>query len=357
MRYSVFSVQDHYPGRDRSIAELYGQVVEMAERADALGYDTFFVAEHHFHEYGVVPNPAVMLAALAQRTRRIRLGSAICILTFHDPLVVAESYAMVDVLSGGRLVYGVGSGYLKHEFAGFRVEGADKRQRFDETLMLVRRLLAGERVTHAGRFHAIDGVELNVQPLQGPHPPMFVAILAREAAYHVGKQGHHMLTVPYASVDALDDVASIDTEYRRGAREGGHDELEAVYTFHCHVAESDEACRRAAAEAFDLYVDTRLYAKKQTYEDIMRSGLGLFGSVDTVAEKLVRLHAMGVRHVSLLHNFGLMPQQTVLASMQRFAEEVMPRVRRALAKPEASGYRTRDESPLPCSSDTRARTA
>lgn len=349
MRYSLFSVQDHYPARERTVTELYGQVLEMAECADELGYDTFFVAEHHFHEYGVVPNPAVMLGAIAQRTHRIRLGSAICILTFHNPLAVAESYAMVDVLSKGRLVYGVGSGYLRHEFAGFGVDGADKRARFDETLMLVRSLLSGECVNHAGRFHTIGGVALNVRPVQRPLPPLYIAILAREAAYHVGLQGQNMLTVPYASVDAFAAVAQIEAEYRRGEFESTQRGLDAIYTFHCHVAESDEACRRNAAGPFDLYVDTRLYARKQTYDDVMRSGLALFGSADTVTEKVLALHDMGVRHVSLLHNFGMMPQQLVLDSMRRFAAEVMPRVRRTLAAREECASRKQDASPLPCS--------
>ena len=100
MRLSIFSVQDHYPASARTLPQLYGQVIAQAELADRLGYDTFFVAEHHFHEYGAVPNPSVMLSTLAQRTKRLRLGSAISILTFHHPLTVAESYAMVDVLSG-----------------------------------------------------------------------------------------------------------------------------------------------------------------------------------------------------------------------------------------------------------------
>src|SRR3954471_4340932 len=165
MRLSIFSVQDHYPAAARSVAQLYAEVIAQAELAEALGYDTFWVAEHHFHEYGVVPNPAVMLAALAQRTKRLKLGTAISILTFHHPLTVAESYAMVDVLSGGRLVYGVGSGYLAHEFAGYAIDPAEKRDRFDENLAVVKRLLAGERVSARGHFHTIDAVQLNVQPL------------------------------------------------------------------------------------------------------------------------------------------------------------------------------------------------
>ncbi len=144
-RTSIFSVQDHYPGRGRSIAQLYEQVLAQAEFAEAEGYDTFFVAEHHFHEYGVVPNPLIMLSAMSQRTRRIRLGTAISILTFHDPLTVAEGYAMVDVLSGGRLTLGVGSGYLKHEFEGYGIHPAEKRERFDENLAIVEKALAGPR--------------------------------------------------------------------------------------------------------------------------------------------------------------------------------------------------------------------
>jgi alkanesulfonate monooxygenase SsuD/methylene tetrahydromethanopterin reductase-like flavin-dependent oxidoreductase (luciferase family) len=337
MRLSIFSVQDHYPSSARTLPQLYEQVVAQAELADRLGYDTFFVAEHHFHEYGAVPNPAVMLSTLAQRTRRLRLGSAISILTFHHPLTVAESYAMVDVLSGGRLVLGVGSGYLKHEFEGYHIDGAEKRERFDENLAIVKRALAGERITFNGKFNTLDAVQINVLPLQRP-VPIYVAILAKVGAYHVGRQGNAILCVPYASVDSFDEIGPMIAEFRRGRAEAGlpPSDEDGAYCLHTHVAASDEACQREAAEAFDLYVATRLYAKKQTYGDIQRSGLGLFGSVDTVAAKMVRLYDMGVRHVLALQNFGLMAPDLVHNSMRLMAEEVMPRVQRALAKRRAA---------------------
>src|SRR5256714_13090235 len=150
MRYSIFTVNDHHPRLARTVAQLYAQVMRQCELAEALGYDTFFCAEHHFHEYGVVPDPAVMLAALAQRTKRIRLGTAICILTFHDPRHIAESYAMVDMMSAGRLVFGVGSGYLAHEFVGYGKEGKEKRDRFNENLDIGKRLMAGQPLSHNG---------------------------------------------------------------------------------------------------------------------------------------------------------------------------------------------------------------
>jgi alkanesulfonate monooxygenase SsuD/methylene tetrahydromethanopterin reductase-like flavin-dependent oxidoreductase (luciferase family) len=333
MRISIFSVQDHYPTRERTLAQLYEQVIGQAELADRLGYDTFWVAEHHFHEYGAVPNPAVMLAAIAQRTKRLKLGTAISILTFHNPLTLAENYAMVDVLSGGRLIYGVGSGYLAHEFAGYRIDPAEKRERFDETLAAVRRLLSGERVSAKGKYASIDAVQINVLPLQ-PEVPVYVAILRKEAAYFVGKQGHNMLCVPYASLEGFEEISALIAEFRRGREESGSPagDNSAAVTLHTHVAGTDAKARENAEAAFNLYVDTRLYAKKSTYADALQNGLHLFGSVETIADKLIALRRMGVEHVMALQNFGLLPEPLVRQSMERLMLEVMPRVRAATLK-------------------------
>jgi len=195
-------------------------------------------------------------------------------------------------------------------------------------LAAVKRLLAGERVTAHGRFHSIEAVQLNVRPLQR-EVPLYVAILRKEAAYFVGKQGHNMLCVPYASLERFEDIATLLAEYRKGRAESGSPagENSAAVTLHTHVAESDTQARRNAEQPFNLYVDTRLYAKKSTYDDAMRNGLHLFGSVETVTDKLMALHRMGIDHVMALQNFGLMPQPLVRQSMERMMLEVMPRVR------------------------------
>lgn len=339
MRYSVFSVQDHYPWKERTVPELYQQVVAQAELAEELGYDTFYVAEHHFHEYGVIPNPPVMLGHLAHRTRRIRLGSAISVLTFHNPLSNAEQYAMADVLSNGRVVLGVGSGYLKHEFEGYRVDPTEKRERFDENLELLRRLLSGERVNFQGKYNTIDDVQLNVLPIQKPTPPIQVAILNRVAAYHIGLRGQPVISVPYASVDHWEEIGDLVAEYQKGRAEGGHAPAgpdDVMITLHTHVGDSAEAVRRAMEAPFDLYVETRLYAKRRTYDDILESGLSLFGSVSEVVDKLEQLYSWGVRHVMLLQNFGLLAPERVERSMRRIAEEVMPQLHERLAQRKAA---------------------
>ncbi|MEO7404344.1 MAG: LLM class flavin-dependent oxidoreductase [Burkholderiales bacterium] len=326
MRYSVFSVNDHHPNGGRSIPQLYEQVIKQCELGEALGYDTFFCAEHHFHEYGVVPDPAVLLSAVAQRTKRIRLGTAISILTFHDPRRIAETYSMLDMMSGGRLVFGVGSGYLAHEFVGYDRDPKEKRDRFNENLDIVKRLMAGETLTYDGQFSKSEKVTLNVRPHQGRVPPIHVAVLVRDGAYHVGKQGNRIFTVPYASCNDFDDIGTMMKEYRRGQAEAGHAASpdDHVFTLHAYVARTDDEAFTQCKAAYDLYVDTRLYAKKHVYEDILENGICLFGSVETVAKKMCRLHEMGIRHVATMHNFGDMPVAQVERSMTLLAREVMP---------------------------------
>jgi len=328
MRYSVFSVNDHHPLLPRTVPQLYQQVMRQCELSEALDYDTFFCAEHHFHEYGVVPDPAVMLSALVQRTRRIRLGTAISILTFHDPRRIAETYAMLDMMSGGRFVFGVGSGYLAHEFTGYDSDPAQKRDRFNENLDLVKRLLAGETLSYQGRFSKSDKAVLNVLPHEGRVPPVYVAVLAREAAFHVGRQANRIFTVPYASCRDFDDIGTMLAEYRKGLAEAGlsANDDDHVFTLHTHVARSDEEAKAQCKEAYDRYVDTRLYAKKHLYEDIIANWICLFGSVDTVAGKVRRLRDMGVLHVATLQNFGALAPELVESSMTLFAREVMPKI-------------------------------
>lgn len=332
MRLSLFSVQDHHPDHPRTIPQLYAEVIEQAELGDRLGYQAFFSAEHHFHPYGVVPDPLLLLSAISQRTRRIRLGSAISTLTFHDPRTAAESFAMTDVLSGGRFILGAGSGYLKHEFDGYGIDPQEKRDRFDECLNVVERLLAGERVTFAGKYSRLDEVAINVLPIQKPMP-VYVAILRKEGAYHVGLQGRGLLTVPYGSLDRVDEIGPMLAEFRRGREEAGEKAVplpdaigESVVCLHTHVAETDAEARRVASASFDLYVATRLYAKRMVYDDILRSGICLFGSVDTVTHRLCALAELGVDHVMTMQNFGALPAPEVERSMRLMIDEVLPKV-------------------------------
>jgi alkanesulfonate monooxygenase SsuD/methylene tetrahydromethanopterin reductase-like flavin-dependent oxidoreductase (luciferase family) len=228
---------------------------------------------------------------------------------------------------------GVGSGYLSHEFEGFGTDVSEKRERFDSSIDVIRRAWAGERVEHEHAWFSTRGAQLKVLPVQRPSPPIYVAVLRREAAYHVGRRGDRVMAVPYATVDAMDDIGALLAEYRAGLSEGGHTEPQdaALVALHAHVAATDEEARAQAARAFDLYVQTRLYTRHQEYDDILRSRLALFGSVETVSDQLVELHDLGLRHVMLMMNFGGLEQRHVQGSMRLMVDEVAPRVAARIA--------------------------
>ncbi|GIX46394.1 MAG: luciferase [Candidatus Tectimicrobiota bacterium] len=326
MRFSVFSVTDHYPEEPRSIRDFYAQLLDEMVLAEELGFSAYFVAEHHFHEYGIVPSPPVLLGAAAQRTSRLGLGVAVSVLPFHHPLAVAEEYAMVDQLTNGRLVLGVGSGYLQHEFAGFGMGPWEKRFRFDEALAIMLKAWEGEPFSYHGVYYHVHNTRLAVTPLQRPHPPLWIAILRAEAAYHVGKQGRYLMLVPYATCDTQADLQGVIAQYAQGyAASGSGTPPDVAVALHTYVSTSPAAARAEAEAALDRYVRTRLYARRRSYDELEQAGLILFGDPDTVAARIEALAAMGMTHLLILTNFGALPAKRVQASLERFARQVMPR--------------------------------
>ena len=328
MRFGIFSVADHYPTElRRSATELYGELLDQAEAADALGFDSFWIAEHHFHEYGAIPRPPVWLAAAAERTRRIRLGSAVVVLPFDNPLRTAEDYAMVDMLSGGRLNLGVGSGYLTHEYAGFGLSLEEKRERFTEALEVVLRAWTGERFSYEGRFHHIENVQLNVRPVQSPRPPVWVATLRADAAPRIGAQGLPAMLIPYASAETLEEMKAGVALYKEAfVRAGGRPEDATVpFGFHCHCAETTAGARAEARAPMERYVRTRLYAVQRPFETLVEQNVVAFGDPDEIVRVARLYEAAGFTHFLAIANFGGLPHMQVLRSMELMARYVLPR--------------------------------
>jgi len=327
MRFGIFSVVDHYPAElPRTSGQFFGELLEQVEAAEQLGFDSFWVAEHHFHEYGAIPSPPIWLAAAAQRTKRIRLGSAVVVLPFRNPLQVAEDYAMVDVLSGGRLNLGAGSGYLRHEFEGFGVSVEEKRDRFDEALDVVLRAWTGERFSYEGRFHTVRDVKLNVVPLQRPRPPVWIAVLRNEAAAHVGKRGFPMMMIPYATTERLPELAETVAAFRDAFVAAGGDPKDATVPFglHAYCSDSFERATAEAKIAMDRYVRTRLYAKQRPYELLIEKNLIAFGSPEDVV-RVARLYEQaGLTDFLAITNFGGLAHARVLRSMELMAKHVLP---------------------------------
>ena len=328
MKIGIFSVVDHYPKElSRTVAQFYAELLDHAQLADELGFDSFWIAEHHFHEYGAIPAPAAWLAAAAMRTRRIGLGVAISVLPFHNPITVAEEYAMVDVLSGGRLQFGAGSGYLQHEFTGFGVPVADKYARFDEALDIINLAWKGEPFSYHGRFNHIDNVALQLVPLQKPRPPILIAVLRNEAARQVGERGYPLMTIPYATSGGLPELAQMVAGYRQAYSAAGHgaaSDATVVCAVHAYVADNAEGIERHAKPAIDRYVRTRLYAVSRPYELLQQKQLIACGSPQHVVAMLRAYETAGFDKFLCMLDFGGMEQREVARSMKRFAAEVLP---------------------------------
>lgn len=327
MKFGIFSVVDHYPTElQRSSTQFYNELLEQAELADELGFDSFWLAEHHFHQYGIIPRPSLFLAAAAQRTKQIKLGASVVVLPFDNPIRIAEDFAMLDMLSNGRLCMGVGSGYLQHEFDGFGVHPSEKRARFDEALSIILEAWKGKPFSFEGEHHSYKDICLNIESIQKPHPLLTVAILSNKAAYYVGKRGLPIMMIPYATTESFDELSSTVSEFRQGFKESGQPIEKAIVPFGLHTfcGESFEAVQPLCKEMMDRYVRTRLYAKQRPFEHIVEKDLVAFGGPADIIRVAKKYEAAGLTHMLSIMNFGGMPHKKVLASMRLMAKEVFP---------------------------------
>ncbi|HTT15912.1 MAG TPA: LLM class flavin-dependent oxidoreductase [Thermoplasmata archaeon] len=309
MQLGVFTVVDAYPDRPGGAADRLVEVVRLAEAVEAAGLHSLWVAEHHFRDDGVCPSPAVLLAACAMRTERIRLGSLVSVLPFHRPLDVAEEFSVLDRLSGGRLNFGVGSGYLASEFEGFGVDPAEKRARFDRALATILEAFGGSAVRADGP--AAVPVRLNVRPVQQPHPPVWIAVQRPEAIPHVARRGASLALIPYATVASIEELGTQIRAYRAALPDGAA--AQVTVAVHLYVGERPELARAA----FHRYVESRLrsgstFLQRKVTERpehaspdaIEASGLALFGSGRSVVAGLERLEGIGVDEVLGIVDFG-----------------------------------------------------
>ncbi|HTT34574.1 MAG TPA: LLM class flavin-dependent oxidoreductase [Thermoplasmata archaeon] len=318
MRLSVFSIADAYPGPAEDAAARLGEVVALGRTAERAGLSALWVAEHHFHPGGVVPQPPVLLGALATATRTIRLGALVSVLPFHAPFEVAEQYAMVDALSGGRLNIGFGSGYIPVELEGFGLTAETKRARFDRAYETVLAAFRGEAIDAGG-----TPVRLNVRPVQRPHPPIWIAVQRREAIPYVARRGVGVALIPYATVGGLEELAEEVREYRRALPEG----VVGTVSVGLHLFAGKRLGTPRAA--LQRYLDSRLAHQSASLarraqddpgnaraEAIERSGFALFGPADDVVARLGAFTSAGVDEVLGLVDFGGLPPATVRSSVR-----------------------------------------
>lgn len=198
LKWGVFSLSQ-YPEQALRVEGLEADL-KLFELAEALGYDTAWVAEHLFSTYGIVTSTQVLAAAVAQRTRRMRIGTAVVVIPFNHPLRTAADFALIDCLSRGRLNMGIGRAYQPHEFVGLGIPMGESRAMFNEGIELLLKAWTEEKITHHGHYWQVpEPIEVLPKPVQVPHPPIYQATISPESFDQAAQHGWSLqLAAPFS---------------------------------------------------------------------------------------------------------------------------------------------------------------
>ena len=342
-----------HPHKDREPyphQAVHARVTEEIVTADRLGFDTAWLAEHHFStEYGIMPDVWVYAGYLAALTKRIKLGMAVVTLPLSNPVRVVENAAFVDILSGGRVALGLGSGYRKYEFDGFGLDFEARRDMQDEALAMMQDLLRTGKTNRKGKYFtaAVEGdYELLPQPVQKPYPPLYLAGATERSIGAAGRNGYGLMLSTLTPFDTLAQqtalyrtyLAEASTEARANPGCGKIDIARWVY-----VAESDAQAKKDSAEGLMRHLNHFFGGHQSGYlgqvsqgKDSVSSALDydalarstiIHGSPATVVARIEELRAKTGLTSMMLHYPPWYGTDKAKASLELFAREVMPRLR------------------------------
>jgi alkanesulfonate monooxygenase SsuD/methylene tetrahydromethanopterin reductase-like flavin-dependent oxidoreductase (luciferase family) len=193
---------------------------------------------HFFRPFSIMPAPLIVAAAIAQRTRRIRLGTGASLLPFHHPLSLVEAVATVDILSGGRLDLGVGRGTIALHFQGFNVSREESRERFEESLEIIQQAWAGESFSYNGKHYQVPETSVVPKPLQKPHPPIRIAANSPETAAFAGLKGYDVMVA--SPINPTPGFFGHVANHRAALAQAGHqpDQRNVAALFFANASES-----------------------------------------------------------------------------------------------------------------------
>src|SRR5579864_1312256 len=234
---------------DASEAEAFAQSFELVDAAERWGLDAMWLAELHFApERSVLASPLILAAAIAQRTRRMKIGTAVQVLPLCHPLRLAEEAATVDQISDGRLIFGVGRSGFPQTYQAYGVPYAESRKRFAETLEVVKLAWTQERLSYHGKYFNYENVRLVPKPRQKPTPPIRIAATSTDTYAAIGTLGHAIFVA--ARIGTLSELAPLVRGYREAYKAAGHPGAGEVYLrVPVYVAETEERARREPEES------------------------------------------------------------------------------------------------------------
>jgi alkanesulfonate monooxygenase SsuD/methylene tetrahydromethanopterin reductase-like flavin-dependent oxidoreductase (luciferase family) len=360
MKFGLFTIVPWHESLTQSQA--LHDALEQIDLADRLGLDEVWLGEHRFSRHGLLSGFFSFAGAVVARTKRVRIGTAVVVLPLHNPILVAEEIAMLDVLSGGRIEVGIGSGYQRQEFDGLGIDMNESRVRFREATEVIRKAWTEETLTFHGQFTNVDNLWVLPKPIQKPHPPLYVAISTSPT------------TVEWAASQNIQPILGGPTDIMGQAPQVlkmWRDKMEALGHPHAHLTPpmskgiyvtptmeealndpiglddfSSRILRSAGTTGTTIGMPTDKDGKlppgyeawasrqrdRERRDDPGHAGLPpLRGTPEVIIERLQQVQAAGIERIFGAFGFPGLPQWKVLRSIELFCTEVLPHFREAEA--------------------------
>ena len=329
MKFGLFGGAKTTAGDGSGDSQAYNKFIDYVLAAEEFGYEGLFVVEHHFTGNSQVSASLNLLSFIAARTHRMRIGTAVVVLPWHNPVLLAEQVATLDMLSGGRFDFGVGKGYRDSEFEGFCIPKQEATERFDEAMEILRKSWTSPgRFSHHGKRWHFENIVVEPHPVQRPHPPFWMGAGSPEGVTRAGREGFNLLLDQLAPIPLICERVAI---YRKGLEERGE-------TYHggrvgvtraMQIVRSEEerqqafSVRKRTLQAIGPLArgpGAEKYHNPSSFADadIANENAALIGTPDEIIRQLKQLQAGGVEYVLLIDASGN------IETLRRFAEEIMP---------------------------------
>ncbi len=337
-----FGVFDHVDRGAEPLDAYFENRMKVVEAFDRAGFYSYHVAEHHATPLGMAASPSVYLAAVAQRTKRLRFGPMVFALPLHHPIRLVEEICMLDQMSRGRLELGFGRGASPIETRYFGPDPAEAQQMYVEGLELVMKALATGKIDHHGEFYSFDNVPLAMEPYQRPHPPLWYGMHSPDSAERAARRFMNVI-----SLDTPAETRAMADRYRATWREvgGGRPTPMIGLSTFIVVGESDRAAQDAARRAYAVWHDSfnflfRLHdhrvnlPRPASWDAMAEQRRAVAGTAETVTATLRDyLEESGADYMIGQFAFGDLTSKETLGSVGLFAERVMPELRAWAAGP------------------------
>jgi len=333
--------------------ETYQDELSLMEMSEGLGFDSVWALDHHFTGYVMSPNPTQLLTYVAGRTKRVQLGTAVIVLPWHDPVEIAENIALLDLLSGGRTIFGFGRGAATVEYNGFRINMEEARDRFVEASIIIRKGLTQPSFSFDGKYYKIPEIQIRPRPVSHPEERFYASSVSPESAEIMAKLGLGVLIIAQRSwEDTAADYARyretalanhikprppigllnvLVSDDRHEAADLGHVHMEAMWdSIDRHYHFSDGHLRGVRGYEFYAKLE-KTYSKLAIDKEAKSNAVEFFkslhaaGTPEQVLEKLRYIHqTVPLEHVIGTFAFGGLAYPKLERSFKLFAEKVLP---------------------------------